>query len=193
MTRPAFLVEGKMEQKIIQTICPGKPVRLINCNGDDVAIARVADFIETHVRLLNNCFFPIIIWMDREGREQTSEEIKSELLSALNKKGFAPDQFIIGIADRTSENWILAGDPDLSEYSKAPRQLRPNEATKGKNELKKQLHIQSYSETHDGYNLFMACNVDKMKEFSASFQNFVSQMTDLECSWLGQYAPQNDE
>jgi hypothetical protein len=41
MNRPAFLVEGKMEQLIVQSLCQGAPVRLINCNGDNVALGSV--------------------------------------------------------------------------------------------------------------------------------------------------------
>ena len=43
MPEPAFLVDGHMEQLIIQQLCPKKPVRRIGCNGDDVSMAAIAN------------------------------------------------------------------------------------------------------------------------------------------------------
>jgi hypothetical protein len=67
MPEPAFLVEGQMEQRIIQSLCPNKPVRLIRCNGDDVSMAAIARALNARLRLLLN-YSPIIIILDRERR-----------------------------------------------------------------------------------------------------------------------------
>ena len=47
MKRPAFLVEGHLEQRFVQAVCPGSSVLRLNCNGDKVAIEAVAKRVGT--------------------------------------------------------------------------------------------------------------------------------------------------
>ena len=53
MSKPAFFVEGKTEQRIVQTLCPGCPVRIINCNGDGVSLEAISKRVGTLARLLH--------------------------------------------------------------------------------------------------------------------------------------------
>jgi len=79
MTKPAFIVEGHLEQAFVQMICDGSPVRRIGCNGTDVKIEAVAKHVATHARLLQRRFDPLIVVFDRERRLQTCTEIEAAL------------------------------------------------------------------------------------------------------------------
>ena len=107
MKRPAFLVEGDLEQLFIQLVCPGQPVRKINCNGDKVLLTEIAKRVGTLARLLHKRHDPIIVVLDREKREQSSIEMENELLGHLKNEDIHSD-VIIGVPDREIENWILA-------------------------------------------------------------------------------------
>ena len=90
MPDPAFLIEGHMEKKILQSVCPGVPIRRIECNGEDVAMSVMAKFIETHIRLLNNRYYPIVIIFDREGRESTCGDALPGTRSSTGHSTAAP-------------------------------------------------------------------------------------------------------
>lgn len=64
MSRPAYLVDGQTEQKVIRKICPSQPVKLIGCNGDAVCLSEIAKRISTHINLFNNNYYPIICIID---------------------------------------------------------------------------------------------------------------------------------
>src|ERR1700692_1702768 len=110
MPDPAFIVEGHMEQLIIQKLCPGKPVQRLEINGDQVQISAIVDRIEIIYRILNNRFFPVCVVFDREGRQATCDEILAEVVTEMVARKLDIDQFRIGICDRMIENWILADD-----------------------------------------------------------------------------------
>lgn len=148
MPSPAFLIEGHMEQKILQSICPGVPIQRIGCNGTDVPMAVMADFIETLIRLLNNRNHPIIIIFDRERREATCDALVAELSAELERRELNVD-FRIGIPDQMIENWILADFKMLAnEYGATPTALN-YEGVPGKGRLAALLKDgRRYQETH---------------------------------------------
>src|SRR3954452_9708477 len=94
MPDPAFLVDGIMEQRILQHICPGKPVQRLNCNGKNVALEIIVDRIEFHIRLLNNRYDPIIILIDREQRRATCVDIVSSMNQLLDERRYS-GQFVV--------------------------------------------------------------------------------------------------
>ena len=116
MFNPAFIVEGQMEQRIIGKLCPGQPIRRLGCNGDGVAIARVCDFIETQVRTLGNRNHPIIVLFDREERDQTVAEIRTEIVATLVGKGLGDHDIRVFVADRETEDWYLLDTESICDY-----------------------------------------------------------------------------
>ena len=86
MINPAFIVDGLMEKRIIQKVCPGKPVRLLNCNGKAVSYEAAAKRVASLVRLLKNNY-PIVIIFDREERSDTSLQITTFLKEAILSQG----------------------------------------------------------------------------------------------------------
>lgn len=187
----AFLVDGHMEQLIVQRVCPGKAVRLIGLNGRDVAIAAIAKRISTLFRLLNNRYFPVVVIIDREERDRTSEEIEADLKAefvALGLPldqflGLPLDQFIVGIADRTIENWIL-GDPACGCRSVVGQCY---EGSNGKAELKQlcKENDVTYNETTMGVDLFCGVNPNTVVRSSPSFGRLAGELR-AHCQWLRQ-------
>ena len=153
MPRPAFIVEGRMEQKIIQATCPDTPVVLINCNGDNVEVSTMARFIDTQARILKR-YDPKIVICDREGRTMEAEAMASGIKASLVAQQ-SPGNFIVGVADREFENWILAGLPHsyVSDFFKMEASLA-FDGCYGKSNVVKGMISQRYQETIHGPALF---------------------------------------
>ena len=107
MTKPAFLVEGDLEQKFIQATCSKCPVQKINCNGYEVSVESIAKRVGSLARLLHKRYSPIIVVFDREGRDASLEEIEMEFMALIGREEIEVP-IIVGIPDRDIENWILA-------------------------------------------------------------------------------------
>lgn len=182
MTNPAFLVDGHLEKKFIQHICPGYVVRILQCNGEQVAIKEIAKRVITQCKLLKGRYRPIVVVIDREGRSKTANKVGETLLSCIREAGIN-DDIIIGVADRMIENWILS-DFDIVKKVK-PRSRRSwgniPDGFSGKNRLRKILG--GYHETTDGVDLLIKCRPSKMKN-SQSFQTFFNKIGHIKCNWL---------
>src|SRR5208283_793778 len=107
MTKPAFIVEGHLEQDFVQAMCEGSPVRRIGCNGNDVKIDAIAKHVATHARLLQRRFDPLVVVFDRERRKETCAELERALKTELVNQSVTA-RIIVGIPDRDIESWILS-------------------------------------------------------------------------------------
>lgn len=183
MPEPAFLVEGHMEQSIIQRICPGKTVRLIGCNGDGLAISAIVKRLDSQIRLMKN-FHPVVIIFDREKRRMSASEIVEEVSRQLVdlKHG---GRFIIGVPDREIENWILADWQSVQEKFGYESQLKvSSEGCNGKSTLKSMLPKgERYNETSLGLSLFLSLRATNIYNASESFRSFFDCI-DFKCDWL---------
>jgi hypothetical protein len=182
MANPAFLVEGHLEKKAVQRICPDRVVRLLQCNGDNVALQAIAKRVTTHCRLFGGKYHPLVVVIDREEREQSAEDISAELLSLVKKEGVT-DEIIIGVADRCIENWIIADTETV--VARCPG-IKPGWGNKidgfdGKSALRRAYSI--YHETTVGVDLLSNCRPRKMKA-SPSFNRFVQQILHIKCRWI---------
>jgi len=183
MSKLVFLVDGRLEQKFIQSVCPGQPVRYINCNGDDVAIETMAKFIASLIRILDNKYYPIVIVIDRESRDITSCDMCSVLLRYLKENEEVQDKVIIGVADRMIENWILA-DPEIvrSHPNYNDNSVSVCESTNGKGKINNCINL--YHETTIGVELLLKCRASIIKVNSPSFANLFNQLQLEDCQWL---------
>jgi hypothetical protein len=183
MPEPAFIVEGHIEQMIVQRLCPGKPVQRLQVNGDDVEISAIVDRIETIYRILNNRYYPICVIFDRERRQDTCDTILTHVASELEKRGLDLSQFRIGVCDRTIENWILA-DEALLRHIYGYDGTVVFEGTQGKSALKRICEgVERYRETTVGVRLFLSADVQAIYDVSPSFRYFVHAV-DFECGWM---------
>ena len=181
----AFIVEGHMERKIIERLCPGTPIRLIGTNGDHVSIATMAKFIYAQMEMLRDRYYPIHVIFDREKREETCDEIIDQLTSYLEQKGINRNQFDICIPDRTIENWFL---PFLSDSGDLvfDGSTRSNiEGVDGKSFVKTLFknNKKPYVETTDGVRLFCSLSATICSRASPSFARLRSMMLG-HCNWL---------
>jgi Domain of unknown function (DUF4276) len=181
MSRPAYLVDGQTEQKVIQKLCPKQPVKLIGCNGENVCLKEIAKRISTHINLFNNNFYPIVCVIDKEKRSESIAEIETNLLKHLNDLGHNNDKIIIGIADRMIENWILADWGNFKTYYdiklKCPKKCF--DGIGGKGFIRKTVDF--YHETTDGVDLFLSANPQELYEKSPSYKAFIDKVMNIDC------------
>ncbi|MEN6458582.1 MAG: hypothetical protein ABFC63_06590 [Thermoguttaceae bacterium] len=184
--KAAFIVDGHQEQKIVQRLCPGSPVRRHNCNGRDVEVAAAAKRIASLIRLIGNSYYPFVIVFDRESRTTAAMNLAKDIESQLRSEGIT-DELIIGVPDRMIENWILA-DWANAKAKGAFVESRPPasiEGTNGKGVVMKSLPRGGrYHETIEGVDWFIACNPSTLCSKSLSFRHFAHQLRALGCSWL---------
>lgn len=180
MNNPVFFVDGKTEQRIVQNLCPGTKVQLINCNGSKVSIQSICNRLATLIRLLNNKYHPIIIIIDREDRIESVEIIIQSIINDLSARGIK-DDIRISVCDRMIENWILhdIGSLNIDQYDNPDLEI---EGKHGKNIMRK--HIPNYHEATDGVNLFLKMSPEFVYKNSNSFRAFVDSIKDLNCNWL---------
>jgi hypothetical protein len=182
MPEPAFLVDGVMEQKILAKICNGKKVLRTNCNGRDVAMKAIARRVATLSRLLKN-YDPIIVLIDREERQEDCKKLLAELAGELTQAGY-PGRFILGMADRMIENWILADWESVrAKFSGLKGWAGQAEGCHGKHQVKSLMpNSRRYNEVSEGVKYFSACDPSNIYAKSVSFKDFVDQIQ-VDCWW----------
>jgi hypothetical protein len=176
----AFLVEGRMEQRIVQRLCSGAPVRLIGVNGKDATPEAIAKRAAPLIRLLKN-HYPIVIVFDREARKLSCSAIETEFRKALKANQVERDDLIIGIADQMIENWILGCAKVRERFGLSGSY----EGKDGKAILSRVLEQSgsSYHETTVGVDLFCEMDVSTVRKHSNSFARFASKL-EQHCSWI---------
>lgn len=178
MSKPAFIVDGFTEKLILGKICPGNPIRRTDLNGNSVTIKAIANKISSLIRLLNNKYYPIIIVIDREDREQNCEEIIEQLETELIEKGHVNDNLRINVADKMLENWIIADWTKISDKEEKPQET---DGLRGSSIIKK--HKGSYGKTTDGVELFTKANPSIIYENSPSFKTFIDSLDGVICDY----------
>ncbi len=186
MSNPAFIVDGQQGKKIIQHLCPGAPVRVLNCNGDDVELHAAAKRIASLIRLMGNKYYPYVIIFDRESRWDSPSTIKVKLESLIREEGIG-DLLVIGVPDRMIENWILADWENIRAQGrlKHPTRLKTFEGCNGKSTIRKLLPKGGiYQETVQGVSWFLTADVKIIFRQSPSFQALAKGSQQLTCGWL---------
>jgi hypothetical protein len=184
---PAFIVEGRAEQKILQKICPGAKVIILECNGDSVNMTAIAKKISSLYRLFGNRFYPVNVIFDREKRNGSYIEIQSELKGIMADMNMDCDQFRIGVADRTLETWLLYAVSDRGGFNASCSSARRNEfeGALAEGELARRLKLRgiNYHKTTIGVDLFSRIHPKALAAKSDSFRDYVDKI-DFGCRWL---------
>lgn len=185
MHNPAYIVEGHMEQLFVQNICPRQPVRLLQCNGEDVAISAIANRVKLQLRFLKN-YYPVILVFDRENRRESCDEMQRELMQRLSDMTVDTTHLIVAIADRTTENWILsdrvslANDPEI-DICRIPECV---EGLHGKSLIRQaEKDGAHYGETTSGYRLLRQMSPHTVAQNSISFRKFFEKLK-FGCWWI---------
>ena len=180
MDRAAYIVEGFQEKRFLQRACPNRPVRIIGCNGKNVCPYEIARRIASHYRQLTDRCYPIITWLDLEGRTIRADLFRSQLLEALSGEGVG-DDLVLGIADRMIENWILADSETVSDKIGSQFDMPDGPDVNGKAFLSS--IFSDYHETTSGVELLLKCRPSKMRQ-SPSFNQFYQLLPENGCYWL---------
>ena len=180
---PAFLVDGLTEKKIVQKLCHGATVRMTGVNGKDVELSAIAKAAHSLISLFKGRHYPVILIMDREKRQQSSEEIEDELKRLLEKLGVM-EEVIISCPGRMLESWMLSDD----EYFEEIYDIKLDtsyEGSHGKREIRKLLaeKKQTYHEVSVGVDLFCSLDAARIAINSSSFARFRSKTAHF-CGWL---------
>ena len=183
MSSPAYIVEGFTEKLFLAEICSGHPIKRLEINGKNVSLEAIIDRIESLAVLLKGRHSPIVVLFDREERDASSSAIAAEIERELRRRRPQED-FVIGVADRMIENWIVADWEALRNLDGSLSPTAPLcEGSNGKAVLRKALGKQGYSTTVNGPALLKAARPSVIKDRSASFASFVSRLR-IDCWWL---------
>jgi hypothetical protein len=174
----AFLVDGITEQRFIQRICPNRPVRVTGLNGKSVRTDALAKRLASLIRLWNGRYYPIVIVVDRECREEAAADFGASLQSCLRVEGVT-DQIVVGVADRMIENWMIA-DPAVWPAHQLPDHV---DGCSGVNVVKG--YMSSYDKAASGPVLLYRSRASEIKQRSPSFAALAEQLEGVDCHWLG--------
>ncbi|MNK18106.1 hypothetical protein D3C87_363040 [compost metagenome] len=176
MSNPAFIVDGFTEKNIIDRICPRKPIRRTDLNGRDVTLDAIAERLAMHIRLLSNNYYPIIIIIDKETRDISTQEMAEYLLCKLEELGVKNQDIRISVADRMIENWLVGDKSIFNADDKLPENT---DGLNGASILRKKFG--TYSKATDCLKLINSFNAKEAYANSPSFKEFIDKIDDLEC------------
>ncbi len=177
-------VEGAMEKIFINRNF--NYVRVVSIdNGSGWTVDMMADQIENKYLILDRNPDFVVVWFDREDRPESSEEISILIRHRLKKIGIVDARIKICIADRCTENIILADEPLISKEMEIPDYSYPGDGVNGKSIMKKLFKSKNgtYKETFHGTNLLKQMRVSNSATNSKSAQNFHQNFNVL-CWWF---------
>lgn len=189
MTKPAFIVEGFQEQKIVYELCPGCRTLRLNTNGRLVKLEKIAKMIQDNLISFGNRYHPIVVVFDREGRVESSQAIIEGVRKNLEKfqrREFI-DKMIFGVPDRKLEAWLLPFIDKSGNFVDKPTEGHEGFSCLG--ELENRMLEASevgYNKTDNGVTIFKKIDPMKLSTVSASFQSFLTEteLNGLNCRWL---------
>lgn len=181
-------VEGSMEKLFVNNNF--RYVRLVPMdNGTSWTLERLCERIKTAVLAGGYQVDKVIIWLDREGRAETAEEMHDAFLHLLISIGVSTDKVAIMIGDRATENALLADEHIMKEEIGDGQYSYAFEGQNGKSVMKKLFRDagKSYSETSDGVRLLKKFRPQRASANSPCVQRFSAAMN-MECWWLAPMA-----
>lgn len=176
-------IEGNMERLFINQNFHYVEVIPIS-NGFSWTVTRLCEQIETKYRARNGHPDIVAVWADREGRNETSEEMRECIIRMFEDMGLSRNQLRIGIPDICTENWLLS-DVNLIEAELGVEDyIYSAEGLSGShrlNELYRMFLKKKYRKTVDGPRLLKALQRSAVQSASATafFDSFVEP-----CWWL---------
>ena len=170
------MVDGHMERGIVQVYCPNVQIRILNCNGHHVPAATIVRHVVALLKTMRGSPKTFLI-LDREGRRESAEEFASVLGLELEGHGYDSSQVGVVVADRCTENWLLADVEGLKGDSCVPdtAEQRDYEGKQGKSEIRK-LIKRSYHETTVGVRLFKRVRPEIARANSLSYRRLTDAL-----------------
>lgn len=177
-------IEGKMERQFINSNM--KYIRVVPVqNGTAWDLDQMCSQITTTFLALDmNC--SVVVWIDREGRKESSKEIGDRILLELTRCGANANDVHILINDRMAENTILADESIIQAEFENPEYTYRFEGKSGKPVLKA-LYFEkgiNYKETNHGVAMLNKIRLSRSGINSPAVARFLSTF-DKECWWIG--------
>lgn len=176
-------IEGSMERMFVNNNFHYVHVVTIN-NGEGWSLEAMCRQIASKFSVISYIPDYVIVWFDRENMPHTSKEISNSVRSSVVDRGYPSRNLAILIADKMTENIILADEIviksefDLSEYK------YPGDGTNGKatiGSLYRDKGIK-YKETHHGAYLLKKTRIARAAKSSESARLFHGELN-LGCWW----------
>lgn len=188
MTKPAFIVEGFQEQKIVYELCPGCRALRLNTNGKLVKLEKIAEMIQDNLLSFGNRYHPIVVVFDRENRIESSQAIIDGVRKNLEKfqsRDFI-NNMIFGVPDRKLEAWLLPFIDKNGNFVNKPSDQHEGHPCLGELENRMSETFEGgYNKTGNGVSIIKKIDPIKLSLVSASFRSFLSKSNDLKCRWFG--------
>lgn len=177
-------VEGDMEQLFINNNF--NYVRVVSVsNGTGWSTDALAGQIETFYGAEDYHNWWVIVWIDRERREENAEEIEDVIRSRLEAAGASAAQIKVLVADRMSENVILADHKFMtSEFGDVSYEY--SALGKGGKHILKQMYKSrniNYKETRHGVAALKRIRLWRSAQNCPAVHRFVT-INPLNCWWI---------
>lgn len=180
-------VEGDMERQFINMNF--KYVRVIPVhNGVTWTVEQLCNQVTTAYKALDQNI-ETIVWLDRERRQESAEQIRTSMRQSLLDAGANPDLLHIIVSDRMTENIILADNAVIRDTFNTENYDYDYEGQHGKGILKdmyKAIGI-NYKEMIHGVALLKKVRVKECAKSSACLLDFVTTFT-KSCWWIDERA-----
>ncbi len=127
----------------------------------------------------------VFVWLDREGRTETSDAIRSNIRAALINSGADPNRIYILVNDRMTENVILSDESVIVDEFGLDEYLYISEGQRGKSILKtlyKEKDV-NYKEMVHGCNLLKKIRLSNCAINSPAVSSFMEDCG-LNCWWF---------
>ena len=177
-------VEGKMERMFLNNNFHYVTVIPV-ANGTSWSLTAMADQIESRYRARNFFGDAIVIWIDRERREESAEELSQVIRDRLVSVGAIGGNIHILVGDRMCENIILADEDLMRDQTGDPNYTYAGDGCHGKHALKSALQAsgKGFSETGTGVMLLKKTSLLAASTKSPSVLAFVNTF-EMACWWL---------
>ena len=184
MSRPAFIVEGLQEQKILQQLCERCKIIKISSNGERT-IKGLTFELHGLIKACKN-FHPVIVLIDREN-DNRSKSVQDFIDKVCNDLDAIEENIskgiIFGIPDLTFESWILPFVNEQGVFITKP--LGEFEGKRCEKKLEERLRLtgSKYNKTGSGVEIFVnKVNPIELCKVSPSFKSFYEQIKP-HCKW----------
>jgi hypothetical protein len=127
----------------------------------------------------------VVVWLDREGRTDSVEELRQYLISELTSAGSQLMQTHVLVNDQMSENIILADEDVIRDEFGDEAYVYRHEGLNGKSRLKDYFKTKdiNYKEMINGAQMLKKIRLRNCARSSACVQSFLTTF-DRECWWI---------
>lgn len=154
-------------------------------NGKTISAEQLALNIASLYRAKSTLPDYIVVWVDGEGRLMPCADIRALIWHSMLEAGAPADRLRVGVADKMSENWILADQQMIQEEFGDPSYTYAGDGINGKHALKQLCAAANitYKETKIGSSLLKKMRLERSAQNSPSAHDFALTVN-TGCWWL---------